>query len=420
MLLNWTSRTSAANNNWNSVCYGNGLFVAVAVSGTDNRVMTSPDGITWTSRTSTADNNWNSVCYGNGLFVAVAGSDTDNRVMTSPDGITWTSRTSATDNNWNSVCYGNGLFVAVAGSGTDNRVMTSPDGITWTSRTSAADNIWNSVCYGNELFVAVNYSNIGTGTGSITSNMVMISPDGINWTGYNAPNEGWDQIVYGNGLFVTVNDTNTTYGAMTSPDGINWTLSASPQNLWQGLTYYNGLFVAVGYANNVNTVMTGIQNASCYNEGTKILCYIDEKEEYIEIEKLKIGDYVKTYIHGYKKIKLIGNKLMINNPNKNYNCMYNYKDNILSGGHYLMVDNIDGTTKRNNILFYSNCKNMIDDKYCLLVCDHNESIKITELKTFNIYHLVLEGEKTYCIYIENDVLSESTNEINFYKHNFYH
>jgi hypothetical protein len=87
--------------------------------------MTSPDGITWTSRTSAADNNWYSVTYGNGLFVAVSGSGTGNRVMTSPDGITWTSRTSAADNNWYSVTYGNGLFVAVSTSGTGNRVMTS-------------------------------------------------------------------------------------------------------------------------------------------------------------------------------------------------------------------------------------------------------------------------------------------------------
>ena len=40
----WTTRTSAADNNWRSVCYGNGLFVAVAYTGTGNRVMTSPDG----------------------------------------------------------------------------------------------------------------------------------------------------------------------------------------------------------------------------------------------------------------------------------------------------------------------------------------------------------------------------------------
>ena len=79
----WRIRTSAANNNWYSVCYGNGLFVAVAISGSGNRVMTSPDGINWTICTSAADNQWRSVCYGNGLFVAVASSGTNNRVMTS-------------------------------------------------------------------------------------------------------------------------------------------------------------------------------------------------------------------------------------------------------------------------------------------------------------------------------------------------
>jgi hypothetical protein len=45
--------------------------------------MTSPDGINWTIRTSPADINWNSVTYGNGLFVAVASTGTGNRVMTS-------------------------------------------------------------------------------------------------------------------------------------------------------------------------------------------------------------------------------------------------------------------------------------------------------------------------------------------------
>jgi hypothetical protein len=81
---NWTPRASATEaNTWNSVTYGNGLFVAVAYGGT-NRVMTSPDGITWTPRTTTGTNDtnwWALVTYGNGLFVAVAGSGT-NRVMT--------------------------------------------------------------------------------------------------------------------------------------------------------------------------------------------------------------------------------------------------------------------------------------------------------------------------------------------------
>jgi hypothetical protein len=61
------------------------LFVAVSTSGSGNRVMTSPDGITWTLRTSAADNQWNGVCWASdlGLFAAVASSGTGNRVMTS-------------------------------------------------------------------------------------------------------------------------------------------------------------------------------------------------------------------------------------------------------------------------------------------------------------------------------------------------
>jgi hypothetical protein len=65
--------------------------------------MTSPDGITWTTRNSAADNQWNSVTYGNGLFVAVSSSGTGDRVMTSSDGITWTTRNSAADITWYSV-----------------------------------------------------------------------------------------------------------------------------------------------------------------------------------------------------------------------------------------------------------------------------------------------------------------------------
>ena len=133
--LDWTAASAAAANNWISVTYGNGLFVAVSNDGTNNRVMTSPDGITWTSRTSAADNFWQSVTYGNGLFVAVSLFGTGNRVMTSPDGITWTGRTAAEDNIWPSVAYGKGRFVAVAGSGT-NRVMYSGtdcgDGLAYT------------------------------------------------------------------------------------------------------------------------------------------------------------------------------------------------------------------------------------------------------------------------------------------------
>ena len=72
---------AAEANIWSSVTYGNGLFVAVAFSGSGtNRVMTSPDGVTWTARAAAEANYWFSVTYGNGLFVAVA-EDGTNQVM---------------------------------------------------------------------------------------------------------------------------------------------------------------------------------------------------------------------------------------------------------------------------------------------------------------------------------------------------
>jgi hypothetical protein len=252
--INWTLRTSAADNDWRCVAYGNGLFVAVAFTGTGNRVMTSPDGINWTIRTSAADNNWRGVAYGAGLFVAVAYTGVGNRVMTSTDGITWTIRTSAADNDWHGITYGAGLFVAVAGSGTGNRVMTSPDGINWTIRTSAADNNWRSVAYGNGLFVAVAYTGVG--------NRVMTSTDGITWTiRTSAADNDWHCVAYGDGLFVAVATTGTGDRVMTSPDGIAWTIRTSAaDNNWISVAYGAGLFVAVAYTGVGNRVMTSPSN----------------------------------------------------------------------------------------------------------------------------------------------------------------
>ena len=204
--ITWTSQTSAADNNWLSVTWGGPAgqekFVAVAASGTGNRVMTSPDGITWTSQISAANNNWTSVTWGGPTgqqkFVAVAYTGTGNRVMTSPDGITWTSQASAANNDWLSVTWGGPTgqqkFVAVAYSGTGNRVMTSPDGITWTSRTSATETDWYSVTWGGpagqQKFVAVAASGAG--------NRVMTSPDGITWaTQTSAANNEWFSVTWG-------------------------------------------------------------------------------------------------------------------------------------------------------------------------------------------------------------------------------
>jgi hypothetical protein len=256
----WNTRTSAVNNNWNSVCWSPQLriFVAVSNTGSGNRVMTSPDGITWTIRTSATDNNWTSVCWSPQLeiFVAVATSGTGNRVMTSPDGITWTSRTSAADNSWLAVCWSAelGIFVAVATTGSGNRVMTSPDGINWTIRTSAADNNWLSVCWAAELGIFVAVATTGSG------NRVMTSPDGINWTTRTTNSNNWSSVCWAPelGLFVAVSTSGTANRVMTSPDGINWTTRTTDNNSWRTVCWAPelGLFVVVA-----NSITGGVMSS---------------------------------------------------------------------------------------------------------------------------------------------------------------
>ena len=107
--------------------WGNGVFVAVASSGTGTRVQSSADGgVTWTLRISAADNQWYGVTFGAGLFVAMAQDGFPNQVQTSDNGTTWTSQSSAANNNWMAVTYGGGTLVSVAQNGTiNNQIMTS-------------------------------------------------------------------------------------------------------------------------------------------------------------------------------------------------------------------------------------------------------------------------------------------------------
>ncbi|MDQ1247919.1 MAG: hypothetical protein QG597_2291 [Actinomycetota bacterium] len=191
--ITWTGQDAAVDNDWRSLTFGNGVFVAVGASGSGNRVMTSTDGIMWTSRTSAADSEWLSVTYGNSTFVAVSGG---GGVMTSPDGITWATRTPAAYNSWRSVTYGNSMFVAVAASGSGDRVMTSPDGVTWTKRnTTGKDAAWQAVAFGNGVFVAVGGPGSLVGTNVMSSNPLFLTQSG-NTMKIVPPSGGFAPIEY--------------------------------------------------------------------------------------------------------------------------------------------------------------------------------------------------------------------------------
>jgi microcystin-dependent protein len=202
--------------NWKSIAWSPDVSRFVVVGHNSDDVLTSNDGITWTRNTA-HNRSWNSVIWAppssgvhNGLFVAVASSGSSNeRIMTSPNGLTWTIRTSPSEVAWQSVTWSPELklFLAVANSGT-NRIMRSTDGgVTWTGGSAASSNdsatasqSWRTVKWIPELGYFVALSTSGT-------NRMIVSPDGVNWVARTGvPALDWTSLDYSPdiGRFVSV------------------------------------------------------------------------------------------------------------------------------------------------------------------------------------------------------------------------
>ena len=76
------------------------------------------DGISWTEVTVSDSCNtemWNSICYGNGLFIAITD---ENRFAYSYNGITWNTGILTEEAVYNRcICYGDNKFIVGADSG---------------------------------------------------------------------------------------------------------------------------------------------------------------------------------------------------------------------------------------------------------------------------------------------------------------
>ena len=215
--LLWNLRTIPLNN-WNSIAYGNGVFVAVSSFGSYSRIATSTDLINWTSPTypytSNNDNTWDVVRFLNNRFIVLGSS----RALNSLDGITWVSKefyyTPSSNPGWTAIAYGNELFIGITPAIlVDNIYILSFDGINWqVNQNQSPGGRWRDIAYGNGVFVAVGYD----------AGVISTSPNGFNWTNNFFPNSWWT-ITYGNGLFVVISSSDTGSIIITSPDGYNWT-----------------------------------------------------------------------------------------------------------------------------------------------------------------------------------------------------
>jgi hypothetical protein len=215
--------------------------------------MTSPDGITWTSRTSANDDNWNSVAYGNGLFVAVAALGTQDRVMTSPNGIDWTSQTPAANNEWRSVTYGNGLFVAVSSTGAGNRVMTSP-----TLAPSITNFSITPKTYGDAHFTITPPTSNSTGAFSYTSSNTYVATISRNIITIVGP---------GTSTITAVQAETTNYNSetVTTTFVVNRSTSSNTANIDSGVGFMYFISTEATYANIVNSIEIDEESISSNN-----------------------------------------------------------------------------------------------------------------------------------------------------------
>ena len=171
----------------------------------------------------------------------------------------------------------------------------------------------------------------------------------------------------------------------------------------------------------VTTTSTVVTGQTCFNEDTKILCVDHESgnEMYRPVQELQVGDLVKTYKHGNRKIKLVGKgKLLNKSDNRWQDSMFKLnktedngltEDLIVTGWHSVLVDELtdDMLAKYNKCCFRHA---MIDDK-CLLVAGLSDKFtKIEDEQVFTYYHFVLENDgdmlKRYGVWA-NGILTET-------------
>ena len=188
------------------------------------------------------------------------------------------------------------------------------------------------------------------------------------------------------------------------------------------------LYIANFDSNSISATTT----ASCFNHDTKILCLNKEfQEEYFPIQDLRKGDIVKTYLHGYRKIDLIGKGTFSNKSDIWNKSMYKmvqtdsnglFEDLIVTGGHAILVDQV--TEEQLNAyepLGLKGYSEKIDDKFLLMPAVSDQFVQLTDDDIYTYYHLVPENNgddnQRFGIWA-NGILSETPSKNQFLMHQY--
>ena len=289
----WTPIVPFTTVDLNSVAWSGDRFMAAGYSTTGanayyGEVWSSPDGLTWTLvyRSPTQYQiMFNSIAYGNGLWVAVGESwswPTYRHVFVSADnGATWSSGSLPYD--WPyvpKIAFGEGKFAVVCmycGDGYQGAVFTSGDGLAWDTNVAWAL-YWDGthdISYGNGMFLSTGPSIVRSDDGTawyLSNDMAGYDPRGlaydgtnyiagglygfmatstdrVNWRALSSDNTfgGYsiNEVDYGAGTFVAVGDNGRI--AISPDSGQTWTrVTSGTTSYLHGVAFRPGQWLAVG------------------------------------------------------------------------------------------------------------------------------------------------------------------------------
>ena len=338
-------------------------------------------------------------CIANGSkFVAVAsnngglGSYTPN-VYTSTDGQTW--NTSVTIDNqaqtWTSAMNLSGLFF----------ITSSSSGRVYTWDGSAGS--WTRTGIYSEPFLYFN-GNIATGNTFFCA----------------GANSGGPSLIYSLNNDTLSYDPNAPFNNSGAPYFATSVIALHQAGTRVGLPLYVGSKDGnVSYGLYLATYTSPV---ICFKEGSKILCNVDGKEEYLPVETMRPGTLVKTVRSGYKKVEHIGHSKVYNpahtlrGKNRLYVCTKaNYpeitEDLVITGCHSILVGSLS-TKERADVIDITGDTYVTDGHYRLVACADERALPYTMEGVHTIWHFALEHDDYYMNYgvYANGLLVETTSK----------
>jgi hypothetical protein len=141
--------------------------------------------------------------------------------------------------------------------------------------------------------------------------------------------------------------------------------------------------------------------APCFLEGSTILCQVDGIEKYVAVENLQKGTLVKTSLHEFKPVVLLGKGTMLNpgddarTENRLYKCSpLNYpelkEDLFITGNHSILEATLTDKEREDTIRLLGKLF-VTEKKYRLMACVDERAETWNSAGQYTIWHFALEN-----------------------------